>query len=149
MGARLCPSSSPDRDDRLWARIIVLGERDQRAVVDDVTIAILACHRGFHPIVDDLNRHTADRLEGSHVATQKRLQVLMQAKPSDDMPGMAESQGKQPDDPGDDGFILEAYDEAGEVDLGLMPRCGSSNRTSNGFGPSLGRIAATKRFTAV
>src|SRR3954449_7315785 len=40
------------------------------------------------------------------------------------MPGMAENQCEQPDDPGDAGFILEAYHEAGEVDLGLMSRCG-------------------------
>jgi hypothetical protein len=41
----------------------------------------------------------------------------MQAKPGDDMPGMAENQREQPDDPGDARFVLEAYDEAGEVDL--------------------------------
>jgi hypothetical protein len=41
----------------------------------------------------------------------------MQAKPGNDMPGMAKHQCEQPDDPGDTRFVLEAYDEAGEVDL--------------------------------
>ena len=100
------------------------GERDQRAVVDDVTIAILARHRGLHAVVEDLNRHAADRLEGSHVAAQKRLQVLMQDKPGDDMPGMPEHQREQPDNPDDARLVFEAYDEASEVNLGLMPRCG-------------------------
>jgi hypothetical protein len=45
------------------------------------------------------------------VAAQKRLQILMQTKPSDDMPEMAENQREQPDDPGDAGFVLEAYDD--------------------------------------
>ena len=72
----------------------------------------------------------------------------MQDKAGDDMPGMTEHQREQPDDPGDARLVLESGDEAGEVDLRLMPD-GVSKRTSKGFGPSLGRIAATKRFTAV
>ena len=100
---------------------IVLGERDQRAIVDDVTIAILAGHRGLHAVVEDLDRHAADRREGQHVTAQQRLQILMHDEASEDMPGMAEHQREQPDDPGDAGLIGEADDEAGEVDLGLMP----------------------------
>ena len=54
---------------------------------------------------------------------RKILQVLMQDKPGDDMPGMPEHQREQPDDPGDARLVFEVYDEAGVVDLGLMPRC--------------------------
>ena len=63
---------------------VVLGERNERAVVDDVALAILAGHGRLHAVVEDLDRHAADRLEGPHVTAQERLQVLMQDKARDD-----------------------------------------------------------------
>ena len=82
--------------------------------------AVLARHGRLHAVVEDLDRHAADRFEGRHVAAQERLQILMQDKAGDDMPGMTEHQREQPDDPGDARLVLEAGDEAGEVDLRLM-----------------------------
>ena len=76
----------------------MLGEREQRAVVDDVALAILAGHRRLHAVVEDLDRHAADRLEGRHVAAQQRLQVLVQDEAREDVPGMAQHQREQPDD---------------------------------------------------
>ena len=46
----------------------MLRQCEQRAVIGDVTLIVLAGHRGLHAVVEDLNRHAADRLEGSHVA---------------------------------------------------------------------------------
>ena len=65
-----------------------------------MALAILADHRRLHPVVEDLDRHAADGLEGQHVAAQQRLQVLMQDEAGEDIAGVAEHQREQPDDPG-------------------------------------------------
>ena len=36
---------------------VVAGEVDQRPVVDDVALGVLADDRGLHPVVEDLARH--------------------------------------------------------------------------------------------
>ena len=46
------------------------GEVEQRAIVDDEAVGILADDRGLHPVVEDLARHAADRLERRDVAAQ-------------------------------------------------------------------------------
>ena len=79
---------------------VVLGECQQGSVVDDVAVRILAGDRRLHAIVEDLDRHAADRGEGLHVTAQQRLQVLMQDEARLDVPGMAEHQREQPDDAG-------------------------------------------------
>jgi hypothetical protein len=61
---------------------------------------------------------------------------------------MAEHHREQPDDPQASRLVGEGREEAGEVDLRLIAGRGLE-RTSNGFGWLSGRIAATKRFTAV
>lgn len=98
----------------------MLRERDERAVVDDVALVILAGDGGLHAVVEDLDRHAADRLEGRHVTAQQRLQILMQNEARDDVPGMAQHQREQPDDPRHAWLVLEGDDEAGEVDLRLV-----------------------------
>ena len=98
----------------------MLGECQQGSVVDDVAVRILAGDRRLHAIVEDLDRHAADRGEGLHVTAQQRLQVLMQDEARLDVPGMAEHQREQPDDAGRVRRIREGDEEAGEVDLRLL-----------------------------
>lgn len=97
------------------------GKLDQRAVVDDVRLGVLADHRGLHPIVEDLARHPAQGCEGGHVTAQHRLQVLMGNKARPDQPAVAENQREQPDFPNDAGLVGEDRLELGEVDLRLFP----------------------------
>lgn len=99
---------------------VVLGERHQGSVVDDVAVCILAGDRRLHAIVEDLDRHAADRGKGLHVTAQQRLQILVQDEACLDVPGMAEHQREQPDDAGRARRIREGDDEAGEVDLRLL-----------------------------
>lgn len=101
---------------------IVLAERDQGTVVDNMALGILACDRGLHAVVENLDRHPADRAERQHVTAQQRLQVLVHDEAREDVPGMAEHQGEQPDDPAEFRFVRKRGDEAGEVDLGLIAR---------------------------
>ena len=56
----------------------MLRQCEQRAVIGDVTLIVLAGHRGLHAVVEDLDRHAADRLEGLDMAPQQRLQVLVE-----------------------------------------------------------------------
>jgi hypothetical protein len=77
---------------------VVLGQRQQRSVVDDVAARILAGDCRLYAVVKDLDRHAADRGERLHVTAQQRLQVLMQDEARFDVPGMAEHQREQPDD---------------------------------------------------
>ena len=57
---------------------IMLRQCEQRAVIGDVTLIVLAGHRGLHAVVEDLDRHAADRLEGLDMTAQQRLQVLVE-----------------------------------------------------------------------
>ena len=75
------------------------GERQERAVVNDVAVPVLAGHRRLHAVVEDLDRNPANRREGRHVAAKQRLQVLVQHEAGEQMPGVAEHQAEQPDDP--------------------------------------------------
>src|SRR6202021_787179 len=59
-------------------KAIMMRQREQRAVVDDVALIVLAGHRGLHAVVEDLDRHAADRLEGLDMTAQQRLQVLVE-----------------------------------------------------------------------
>src|SRR5688572_19135532 len=54
------------------------------------------------------------------MTAQERLQVLMQDKARDDVPGMAQHQREQPDDARHARLVFEGDDEAGEVDLSLV-----------------------------
>ena len=69
---------------------VMCGTVDQRAVVDDVGLVVLADHRGLHPVVEDLARHSAQGREGRHMATQHGLQILMGDKTRPDQPAVAE-----------------------------------------------------------
>jgi hypothetical protein len=48
-------------------------QRQQRAVISDVALVVLAGHRSLHAVVQDLDRHAADRLEGLDMTAQQRL----------------------------------------------------------------------------
>jgi hypothetical protein len=99
---------------------VVAGEVDQRSIVDDVARGVLTQDRGLHPIVENLARHTTKRREGSQVATEHGLQVLVQDKAGPEQAAVAEHQGEQPDDPCHPRFVGERHLELGEVDLRLV-----------------------------
>ena len=44
-------------------KAIMLGERQQRAIIDDMTGIILTRHRRLHAIVEDLDRHATGSLD--------------------------------------------------------------------------------------
>ena len=110
----------PVRPAGLRVEAVVAGEVDQRPVVDDVALGILADDRGLHPIVEDLARHAAERLESGEVAAQHGLQVLVQDEAGPEQAAVAEHQREQPDDPGHPGLVGERHLELGEVDLRLV-----------------------------
>lgn len=56
---------------------VMRGQRQQRAVLDDVSQPIFAGHRGLHAVVKDLDRDPAERVKGLHVAAQQGLQILV------------------------------------------------------------------------
>lgn len=55
----------------------VLGQRQQRTIVDDVAFVIFAGNRRLHPVVEDLDRHSSNGVESLHMTAQQRLQVLV------------------------------------------------------------------------
>ena len=59
---------------------------DQAAVIDDGAFAVLAKDGRLHPVVENLSRHPADRLQGRDVAAQNRLQVLVDDEARPDQP---------------------------------------------------------------
>ena len=100
---------------------VVAGEVDQRSIVDDVARRRShPGHRSLHPIVENLARHTTKRREGSQVATEHRLQILVQDKAGPEQAAVAEHQREQPDDACDARLVGKRYLELGEVDLRLV-----------------------------
>jgi hypothetical protein len=99
---------------------VVAGKIDQRPVVDDVALGVLAADRGLHSVVEDLMWHTLQRGEGGEVAAQHGLQVLMQDEAAPEQAAVAEHQGEQPDDPRHPRLVGEGHLELGEVDLRLV-----------------------------
>jgi hypothetical protein len=51
----------------------MLRQREQRAIAGDVALIVLAGHRGLHAVVEDLDRHAADRVESLDMTAQQRL----------------------------------------------------------------------------
>src|SRR5580698_3260179 len=51
-------------------KAIMQRQRQQRAVVGDVTLVVLTDHRGLHAVVEDLDRHPADCFKGLDMAAQ-------------------------------------------------------------------------------
>ena len=68
-----------------WHEAVMVGAGQQGGVVDDAPVT-LAGNRGAHAVVEDLGRHTAERLEGRDVTAQHRLEVLMHDKGRPDQP---------------------------------------------------------------
>ena len=127
---------------------VMSGERQQRSIVDDVPLGILVRDGGLHAVVQDFDRHAADRVERRHVTAQQRLQILVQDEARLDVPGVPEHHREQPHDPRDVRLVFESHDKAGEVDLRLMAgRCLEPDLER--FWTVVRRIAATRRFTTV
>ena len=96
------------------------GEVDQRPVVDNVALGVLAADRGLHPVIEDLARPAVERGEGGEVTAQHGLQALMQDEARPEQAAVAEHQGEQPDDACDARLVGERHLELGEVDLRLV-----------------------------
>lgn len=88
----------------------------------EVPLIILTGHCGLHAIVEDLDRHAAQRLEGLHVAAQQRLQVLMQHIAGEEEARVTQHQAIQPDDARHSRLVGKFDDKAGKVDLRLHAR---------------------------
>jgi len=110
----------PVRPAGLGLEAVMSCKVDQAAVVNHETVGILADHRGLHPVVKDLARHPANRVERGNVAAEHGLQVLVNDKTRPDQARMAEDHREQPDDMRDPGLIGELDLKAGEIDLGLL-----------------------------
>jgi hypothetical protein len=61
---------------------VVVEQRHQRPVVDHDAFGILVNDCGLHPVVEDLARSAAHRIEGIDVTSHNRLQVLGRAEPA-------------------------------------------------------------------
>jgi hypothetical protein len=99
---------------------VVAGEVDQRSIVDDVARGVLTQDRGLHPVVENLARHTTKGREGSEVATEHGLQVLVQDEAGPEPAAVAEHQRKQPDDACDARLVGKHHLKLGELDLRLV-----------------------------
>ncbi len=71
---------------------VVPSEVDERAIVDDVTLVVLAGDRRLHAIVEDLVRHATERREGGQVAAQEGLQILVHDEAGPDHPAVSQRQ---------------------------------------------------------
>ncbi len=68
--AQLYPSFSADMACKHAAGSHNAAQVEKSAVVDDKTIRVVADNRGLHAVVENLARHTADRLKRGNVAAQ-------------------------------------------------------------------------------
>ena len=101
---------------------VMPGEVDERAVVDDVTLIVLASDRRLHAIVENLLRHAAQCGEGRQVTAQHGLQILVHDEARPDQAAVAQHEREQPDDPRLARLVSEHQLELGEVDLRLVTR---------------------------
>jgi hypothetical protein len=114
----------PVRATRPRGEAIVLGQRHQLRVVDDV-LRLLLClpqHRRLHPIVQNLGRDPAQVLERRHVAAQDAHQILMHHVARPKITAMPEHQREQPYDLALARHGLELDLEMGKVHLRLASR---------------------------
>ena len=89
-----------------------------------MALIVLAGHRRLHAVVEDLNRHAAERVEGLDMTAQQRLQVLVENVACEQKARVAKHQAEQPDDAAGAGIIGEVHYKAREVDLSLNTRRG-------------------------
>ena len=100
---------------------IVSREVEKGPVVDHKTVRVFSDHRGLHAVVENLTRYAPDRLERSDVATQNRLQILVDDEPRPDQTRIAQHHGEQPDDTRHAGLVRELDLEPREINLSLLP----------------------------
>lgn len=99
--------------------VVVVQQRHERSVVGDDASLVLADHRGLHPVIEKLLRHTAHGRERGDVAAHDGLQVLARDEPPPEPPAVAQDDGEQPDLARDAGLVRERDGELGEVYLRL------------------------------
>ena len=123
---------------------------EKGAVVDDKTIRVFPDHRRLHAVVENLARHTADRLERGDVAAQNRLQILVDDEPRPDQARIAEHHREQPDDARHPGLVGELNFEPGEIDLGLLAGRGLEPHLERGdrIGPDVAHGALHRGVAA-
>ncbi len=131
----------------LGVEAVVAGEVDQRPVVDDVALGVLAADRGLHPVVEDLARHALERGEGGEVAAQHGLQVLVQDEARPEQAAVAEHQGEQPDNRVTPGSSANTTWNWAKSTCAWSPG-GVSKRTSNTAGGG-GRSSRSASVTAL
>ena len=74
----------------------MIEQRNERGVVLDDAVDVLADHRGLHPVVEQLGRRAVHGGEGVDVTTQNCLQVLGRAKPTPEPAAVAQDDREQP-----------------------------------------------------
>ena len=119
-------------------------ERDQRAIVDDAAIAILAGDRRLHAVVQDIHRHPTDRREGEHGDSAAGSAGH---EAGEDGAGMAEHHQNSQTIRTIPGSSVKVVTEAGRSRPAPDGRCLEADLERLRW--LSGRIAATKRFTAV
>ena len=130
---------------------VMLRQRQQRAVVNDMTLVIFAGHCRLHSIIEDLDRRAVHRLERLHMAAQQRLQILMQHIAGEQKARVAQHHAEQPDDARHARLVGKLNNEAREVDLALDAGPGLEAdlvRSDIMFGPDRRQIALHRRVGA-
>ncbi len=120
---------------------------EQLAIVGDALIVDLAQHRRLHAMVEDLGRHPAQRLEGSNMAAQNGLQILVRDEAAPHHAAVAEHQREQLDDPLAAGLVGKTVRKKGKSTCACLPG-GVSKRRSKACSAE-GRTVRRKSFTAV
>jgi len=72
------------RSAGLWQKAVVTCQIAKTPVVDDDTFCVLPDDGSLHPVIEDLARHAADRLERSLVTRKDCLQCLAIGKAAPD-----------------------------------------------------------------
>ena len=130
---------------------VVTEQSQQRAVVDHLAgVVILIDHRGLHPVVEQVTRHPAQRLEGQDVHAQHGVELLVVAEPAPQPAAVPQHHGEQPDHAQAIGLFVEAHLETGEVNLRLFAgRCLEAPlEATPGRRPDVAEIVAQDRHLA-
>ena len=89
-------------------------------MIDDLTGLRLAQHRGLHTVIQQLGRDPAQLGKGRFMSCHHHVQGLTPDKAPEQVTGMTQHQGKQPDYPDHLGVIPEPDLEVGKVYLPLV-----------------------------
>ena len=97
------------------------GHVEQRRVIADLALLVLAEHRGLHPVVEHLARHPAQFTECLEVTAHHAVKVLTAHEARVHIAAVAQHHGEQPHRLDPLRFLGEHHLELREVHLRLMP----------------------------